>query len=97
MFSKSPEIKARLGSGVSIGIDMEPKPVKMTTGRGRSQSVIADKPLPKGDPISIVEVDGVEVKVERTPLRYEKIDHIFDDLPDFAQDILSQLHEQNNV
>jgi hypothetical protein len=40
-------------------------------------------------PVTITEVDGVEIKVERLPLRYEKLDDIFDELPEFAQSLLA--------
>ena len=44
-------------------------------------------------PLSITEVDGVEIKVERLPIRYENIQDVMEDLPDFCVDILSKIHK----
>jgi hypothetical protein len=47
------------------------------------------KNYPKApEPVTITEVDGVEIKVERLPIRYERLDDVFDELPDFVQELL---------
>lgn len=45
--------------------------------------------VPAASPKSVVEVDGFESTVERTPMYYEKMEDIFDELPEFAQDIIA--------
>ncbi len=49
----------------------------------------AQPKVPKSSPKSVVEVDGFEATVERTPMFYEKIEDIFDELPEFAQEIVA--------
>jgi len=49
----------------------------------------ASRKVPAASPKSVVEVDGFEATVERTPLYYEKIEDIFDELPEFAQEIIA--------
>jgi hypothetical protein len=55
----------------------------------QNEEFIQNKLLPKANPVTITEVDGVEIRVERVPLRYEKVEDIFDDLPDFAQEVVA--------
>lgn len=85
-----------MGSGVNIDIDTTPKEVKMSFGKlkqndpaFKNDDLLQNKPLPEASPTSITEVDGVEIKVERIPMRYEKLEDIFDDLPDFAQEVVA--------
>lgn len=40
------------------------------------------------EPVTITQVDGVEIKVERLPIRYEKLEDVFDELPEFVQELL---------
>lgn len=48
-----------------------------------------NKRVPKKPPALVVtEVDGLEIKVERNVIRYERLEDVFDELPDFVQDIL---------
>lgn len=48
------------------------------------------KNYPKApEPVTITEVDGVEIKVERLPIRYEKLEDVIDELPDFVQELLA--------
>lgn len=39
-------------------------------------------------PVSVTQIDGVEIRVERTVLRYERLEEVFDDLPEFVQELL---------
>lgn len=73
-----------LGSGVSI-------PIAPSSGK----ATLLKKKKPKNknypdapEPVTITEVDGVQIKVERLPLRYEALDDVMEDLPDFVQDLL---------
>lgn len=73
-----------LGSGTYLNIPLHTVPV-----------ALYGKKKPKGKnypeappPVTISEVDGVEIKVERLPIRYEKLEDIFDELPEFAQALL---------
>jgi len=73
-----------LGSGVSINVPLH-----------NVNAALYSKKKPKGknypsapEPVTITEVDGVEIKVERLPIRYEKLEEVFDELPDFVQDLL---------
>ena len=53
------------------------------------ETPLSSKKVPAASPKSVVEVDGFEGTVERTPLYYEKIEDIFDELPEFAQEIIA--------
>lgn len=81
----------RLGSGVEIPIALETKRVILGTGdqKAKPRQGINLSRIPKApEASSSVTVDGVEFKVERTVLRYEKLEEVFDELPEFAQEIL---------
>lgn len=39
-------------------------------------------------PTSVVEIDGVESIAKRTPLRYEMLEDVLDELPDFARETI---------
>ena len=43
-----------------------------------------NKRVPKKPPALVV----TEIKVERNVIRYERLEDVFDELPDFVQDIL---------
>lgn len=82
-----------LGSGVHLDIPLNTKQVKMTTQPPHRLNILSNvhtKKLPTASPVSVTEIDGVEIKVERIPIRYERIEDIFDDLPEFAQEIIAQ-------
>ena len=57
--------------------------------RLNGKSELHTKPLPSASPVSVTEVDGIEIKVERIPIRYERVEDIFDELPEFAQEIIA--------
>lgn len=81
----------RMGSGVEIPIALETKRVILGTGdqKAKSRQGINLSRIPKTpEPVTVVTVDGTEFRVERTVLRYEKLEEVFDDLPEFAQEIL---------
>ena len=87
MFSSS----VRLGSGIEIPIALETKRVILGTGnqKGKQRDGINLSRVPKApEPVTLITVDGAEFKVERTVLRYEKLEEVFEELPDFAQEIL---------
>lgn len=85
-----------MGSGVEIDIDSTVKEARMSFGRLKHNDLLQNKPLPAGSPISVVEIDGMEIKVERVPMRYEKIEDIFDELPDFAQEVVAKQYLNHN-
>lgn len=94
MFFKNSSV--RLGSGVEIPIALETKRVILGTGtqKAKGRDGINLSRIPKTpEPVTLVTVDGTEFKVERTVLRYEKLEEVFDELPDFAQEILQELIE----
>lgn len=77
--------KVNLGSGTYLNIPLN-------TG----QAAIYSNKKPKGknfpaapEPVTITQVDGVEIKVERLPIRYEKLEDVLDELPEFVQDLLA--------
>lgn len=81
-----------MGSGTTIRVSSETKPVLL---RGRKPAREAALQSSYGDfqeapATAAIQVDGHEAKVERTPLRYEKVEDIFDELPDFAQEIIAK-------
>lgn len=39
-------------------------------------------------PVTVVQVGDLELKVERTVLRYELLEDVLEDLPEFVQDLL---------
>lgn len=82
-------LRARLGSNVDMDIDSTPKEVKMSFGKLKKVDNLENKPLPAKSPVSITEVDGLEIRVERTPMRYERMEDIFDQLPEFAQEVIA--------
>ncbi len=76
---------------MEIPIALETKRVILGTGdqKGKPRQGINLSRLPKSpEPLTIVTVDGADFKVERTVLRYEKLDEVFDELPEFVQEIL---------
>ena len=84
----------RLGSGIEIPIALETKRVILGTGnqKGKQRDRIDLSRVPKApEPVTLITVDGTEFKVERTVLRYEKLEEVFEELPDFAQEILEGL------
>lgn len=82
-------VRARLGSNVGIDIDTTPKEVKMSFGKLKKVDNPENKPLPAMSPVSVTEVDGLEIRVERVPMRYERMEDIFDELPEFAQQVIA--------
>jgi hypothetical protein len=83
------QARPRLGSEVEIEVDLTPKEVKMSFGKLKKADSLENKPLPAKSPVSITQVDGIEIRVERTPLRYERMEDIFDELPEFAQEVIA--------
>ena len=86
----------RLGSGIEIPIVLETKRVILGTGnqKGKQKEGINLSRVPKApEEVTIVTVDGTEFKVERTVLRYEKLEEVFEELPEFAQEILEGMIE----
>lgn len=86
----------RLGSGVEIPIVAESKRVILGTGsqKAKPRQGINLSKIPKApEATSTVVVDGIEFKVERTVLRYEKLEEVFDELPEFVQEILKDTLE----
>jgi len=76
---------------VEIPIALETKRVILGTGdqKAKPRQGINLARIPKApEATASVTVDGVEFKVERTVLRYEKLEEVFDELPEFAQEIL---------
>lgn len=74
-----------LGSGTYLNIPLN-----------TARAAIYSNKKPKGknfpsapEPVTITEVDGVEIKVERLPIRYEKLEDVFEELPEFVQEILA--------
>lgn len=82
-----------LGSGVHIDVPLHTHKAKLA-GKGanpfQKNPHINDQRLPAASPVSVTEVDGVEIRVERIPIRYERIEDIFDELPEFAQEIIAK-------
>ena len=62
--------------------------------RKEDKKQVEEKPnYPKTpSPRSVTMVDGMEIKVERLPIRYETLDSVMDDLPEFCVEILENLH-----
>ena len=55
-----------------------------------------DWAIPKApDAVTITEVDGVEIKVERTPIAYIPLESVMDELPDFARETIAAAWENN--
>ena len=80
-----------MGSGVEIPIVLETKRVILGTGdqKAKPRQGINLSRVPKApEPVTMVTVDGTEFRVERTVLRYEKLEEVFEELPEFAQEIL---------
>lgn len=80
-----------LGSGVSIEIPPPTKRVILMQRNPKQKDAagLENKRVPKKPPaVTICEVDGVEIKVERNVIRYERLEEVFEELPDFVQDIL---------
>ena len=80
-----------LGSGVQIPIPLEHKTVKIMRKPKKTKDVPENKIPKTPDPVTITMVDGVEIKVERLPVRYETLDSLMDELPDFCVAILEKL------
>ena len=40
-------------------------------------------------PTSVVQIEGIETIAKRTPLRYEMLEDVLDELPDFARETIS--------
>ena len=79
---------------MEIPIALETKRVILGTGsqKAKPRTGIDLSNVPKTpEPLTILTVDGEEFKVERTVLRYEKLEEVFDELPEFAQEILGNL------
>ncbi len=80
-----------LGSGVHLDVPLETKRVILGTGNQKCKpSNRPDKSqMPSNpSPVSVTQVDGIEIRVERTVLRYERLEEVFDDLPEFVQELL---------
>lgn len=79
---------------MEIPIALETKRVILGTGaqKAKTRADIDPKKVPKvPEPVSVVTIDGVEYKTERAVLRYESLEEVFDELPEFAQEILGNL------
>jgi hypothetical protein len=85
-------VYARLGSGVTLSVSSERKPALLGPKKSVREAVLQKQYglFQDVSSNSVVNVDGFEAKVERTPLRYEKVEEIFDELPDFAQEIVAK-------
>jgi hypothetical protein len=80
-----------LGSGVTIDVPAATKRVILTHRNPKEKNAMGEenKRIPKKPAaLTITKVDGVEIKVERNVIRYEKLEDVFDELPDFVQEIL---------
>jgi hypothetical protein len=73
-----------LGSGASIQIDQVNIPVRMRT------KTMGEKPqVPEPETKTVV--DGIDIKVTRTPLQYEPLVDILDEFPDFIKDTINSV------
>lgn len=81
-----------LGSGVKISIAPPFNNVRLFNLKNSKKKNYPEAP----PPVTINEVDGVEIKVERLPIRYEKLEDIMDELPDFVQTLLQERLENEN-
>lgn len=82
-----------LGSGVKLDIPLHTERVKMSSKGAnpfQKNPHIYDQRVPDASPVSVTEVDGIEIRVERIPIRYERVEDIFDELPEFAQEIIAR-------
>lgn len=80
-----PGVTVSLGFGASIEIPPPINGVHICNVKKAKK-----KNYPEAPPaLTITEVDGVEIKVERLPIRYESLEEILDELPDFVQEILA--------
>lgn len=59
-----------------------PKPLRLEQKKGY---LYAEVP----SPVSVTEVDGVEIKVERLPMRYEALSDVMDELPEGLRETIS--------
>ena len=83
-----------LGSGVQIEIPEPTERVLLQHRNPKQKNSVGEenKRIPKKPPaLSITQVDGVEIKVERNVIRYERLEEVFEELPDFVQDILKDV------
>ncbi len=56
---------------------------------------VKDWAMPKTpDAVNVSVVDGVEIKVERTPIAYIPLEAILDELPDFARETIAAIWEK---
>jgi len=79
-----------LGSGVEVPVETNTKKVHLHQA---PRKVLAGKKMNYPDipqASSTFIVDGEEYRVERNVIRYDTLDSIMDDLPDFIQDILNK-------
>jgi hypothetical protein len=82
-----------LGSGVRLDVPLHTHSAKLSgkqPNRMQKNPHINSDRLPAASPVSVTEIDGVEIRVERIPIRYERVEDIFDELPEFAQEIIAQ-------
>jgi hypothetical protein len=81
----TPGVTVSLGFGTSIEI-----PPPITGVHILHVKKNKKKNYPEAPPaLTITQVDGVEIKVERLPIRYESLEEIFDELPEFVQTLLA--------
>jgi hypothetical protein len=73
-----------LGSGVSIDIEKTNIPVRI-----RSKTVGEKPKAPEAETNTVV--DGLNIKVTRTPLQYEPLGDIIDEFPDFIRDTINSV------
>jgi hypothetical protein len=80
-----------LGSGVTIEVETAPKRVILMNRNPKEKDKDGkecNRYPKKPSPVSVTEVDGIEYKVEREVIRYERLEEVMDDLPEFVQEIL---------
>lgn len=81
-----------LGSGVKIDIPIDGKKVKILRKPKKEKEEVKQNYPKTPSPTSVTMVDGIEIKVERLPIRYETLESVMDDLPDFCVEILDSLY-----
>lgn len=80
-----------LGSGVNIEIESSTKRVILMNRNPKEKDKDGkecNRYPKKPSPVSVTEVDGIEYKVEREVIRYERLEDVMDELPEFVQELL---------
>lgn len=80
-----------LGSGVNIEIESGTKRVILMNRNPKEKDKDGkdcNRYPKKPSPVSVTEVDGIEYKVEREVIRYERLEEVMDELPEFVQELL---------